>query len=182
MRDKVFKGSIVLFMLLLVFVGVAGVSADDNSNDVTVLSISGDGVSFDYPSTWQNSRAISNYSVMAISKADSVDAMGVAEVTINLEKKPLEKDFYTFLNDTYDAMDRDTSFELVSSGGLVVDNRQAFEYIYTSLDDTGTQKQHKAVWFEKNGQAYVLLYSAPLDQFESNLYVFDYILSSVDIT
>ena len=48
-------------------------------------------------------------------------------------------------------------------------------------NDNGIEREHKAVWFEKGGQAYVLLYSAPLDQFESNLYVFDYILTDIQI-
>ena len=45
-----------------------------------------------------------------------------------------------------------------------------------------TIKAHKAVWFEKGGQAYVMLYSAPIDEFEDNVYVFDYILSYIQIT
>ena len=58
---------------------------------------------------------------------------------------------------------------------------EALQYMYTS-NINGTEKEHKAVWFEKGGQAYVLLYSAPVNQFESNMYVFDFILSDIRIT
>ena len=63
----------------------------------------------------------------------------------------------------------------------MIAGKPALEYIYTS-NDNGLEREHKAVWFEKGGQAYVIMYSAPLDQFESNLYVFDYIISDIQIT
>jgi hypothetical protein len=78
-------------------------------------------------------------------------------------------------------MQKDTSFHLVSSGGVAVDGKEAVEYIYTS-NQNGIEKEHKAIWFEKGGQAYVIMYSAPIDQFENNLNVFDYILSEIQIT
>ena len=78
-------------------------------------------------------------------------------------------------------MEKDDSFQLVSSGSVSVDGNNALEYIYVS-NENGAEREHKAVWFEKGGQAYVIMYSAPLDQFESNLNVFDYILSEIEIT
>ena len=119
--------------------------------------------------------------IMAISKADSVDSFGVGQVNINIEKKPFEGDFATFVNSTYEPMKYNNDYDLVSSGSTTIAGNDALEYIYTS-NENGVQKQHKAVWFEKGGQAYVLLYSAPLDKFESNLYVFDYIVSDIRIT
>jgi hypothetical protein len=118
---------------------------------------------------------------MALSKLDSVDSFGIGQVTINVEKKPIEGDFYTYVNDTYKSMEKDSSFDLVSSGGVMVGNIDAVEYIYTSTQN-GVEKEHKAVWFEKGGQAYVLLYSAPLQDFENSLYVFDYIISDIQVT
>ena len=69
----------------------------------------------------------------------------------------------------------------MSSGPSVVGGKEAFEYIYTS-NENGVEREHKVVWFEKGGQAYALMYSAPLTDFESNLYVFDFILSDIQIT
>ena len=117
MDGRLIKGSIMILLLMLVFVSAACVSAE--SNDTTVLTLSKSGITINYPSNWGYSDALSSYSIMAISKADSVDSFGVGQVDINIEK---------------------------------------------------------------GGQAYVLLYSAPLDKFESNLYVFDYIVSDIRIT
>jgi hypothetical protein len=159
-----------------------GVSAESNSNNgTTIETLSKGGLSIIYPSNWGYSEATSNYSIMAISKLDSIDSAGVGQVNINFEKKPIEGDFHTFVNSTYNSMQYDSSFKLVSSCESVIGDRQAVEYIYTS-NQSGVEREHKAVWFEKGGQAYVLLYSAPLNQFEQNLYVFDYILSDIQIT
>lgn len=180
MRDKLLKGSIISIILIIFIVSAVG--AAENANDGSeVLSLSKGGLTIHYPSDWGYSQATSNYSIMSISKLDSIDAAGIGQVNINFEKKPIEGDFYTFVNSTYKSMPYDSSFNLVSSGESVVGDRQSLEYIYTS-NDNGVEREHKAVWFEKGGQAYVMLYSAPIDQFESNLYVFDYILSDISIT
>lgn len=160
---------------------IASVSADNSTSSQEVLTLSKGGLSISYPSNWGYSESTSNYSIMAISKLDSIGVDGISEININFEKKPIEGDFESFVNDTYNALATDKTFELVSSGGVSVGDRSGIEYIYTS-NQSGIEKEHKAVWFEKNGQAYVILYSAPIEDFESNLYVSDYILSNINIT
>ena len=179
MKGKILKGSIIAIILIMFL--VSSVSAENKANDEKVLTLSKGGLVIKYPSDWGVSQAKSNYSIMSISKLDSIDSAGVGQVNINFEKKPIEGDFNTFVNSTYNSMQYDSSFKLVSSGESVIGDRQAVEYIYTS-NQSGVEREHKAVWFEKGGQAYVLLYSAPLNQFEQNLYVFDYILSDIQIT
>lgn len=172
----------VFLICLLLIASISSVNAEADDDAVNVLSLSKDGITINYPSDWQSSRSTSDSSIMAIAKTDAVDSLGVAKVSINVEKKAIDGDLSTYLNTTYESMGKDSSFELVSSGAIVVDDIDAFEYIYTSLSEDGSQKEHKAVWVEKNGQAYALLYSAPLDQFENNLYVFDFILSDIKIS
>jgi hypothetical protein len=180
MKSKILKGSIIA-IILIVFL-ITSVGATSNSDDdITIQTLSKGGLVINYPSDWGYSEATSNYSIMSISKLNSIDSAGISQVNINFEKKPIEGQFVTFVETIYKSMEHDSSFNLVSSGESVIADRQALEYIYTSNDD-GVEREHKAVWFEKGGQAYVLLYSAPTDQFESNLYVFDYILSDIQIT
>lgn len=181
MRRNALKGSLILLIFLLFLISVTAVSsANDDSSEVNILTLSQSGITIQYPSDWGNSRPTSNYSVMAIAKIDSIDALGVGQVNILIEKKPIEGDFYTFVNDTYKKMQKDSSFQLISSGAVSIDGLDAYEYIYTSTQG-GTEKEHKAIWFEKGGQAYVIMYSAPISDFENNLYVFDFVLSNIQI-
>ena len=178
MNGKILNGSIIAIILIAFL--IAAVSAEANADEkTTIQTLSKGGLVIHYPSDWGYSQATSNYSIMSISKLDSIDAAGVGQININVEKKPIDGgDFYSFVNTSYKSMESDKSFQLVSSGESTIGDRQSLEYIYVSNDT----REHKAVWFEKGGQAYVLLYSAPMEQFESNLYVFDYILSDIQIT
>ena len=184
MKNNVLKRCILIISIIIILMGVISCTAavgNDGSSEITMLTLSKGGLLIHYPSNWGYSESTSNYSIMAISKLDSVDSAGIGQVNINFEKKPIEGEFYTYVNDTYKSMQRDTDFELISSGGVMVGNINAVEYIYTSNQD-GVEKEHKAVWFEKGGQAYVLLYSAPPKDFEDSLYIFDYILSDIQVT
>ncbi|MBQ6099824.1 MAG: hypothetical protein IJL02_08225 [Methanobrevibacter sp.] len=183
MKNNFLKGTIMTVAILLFLISaVSVVSAEnDDNSDLSVLTLSKGGITIQYPSDWGVSQAKSNYSIMAISKIDSIDALGIGQVNINVEKKPIEGEFYSFVNNSYKSMQKDTSFQLVSSGSVSVGGKDALEYVYTSTQGT-SEKEHKAVWFEKGGQAYVIMYSAPIDQFEDNLYVFDFVLSQIQIT
>lgn len=180
MKGKILKGSLIT-IILIVFL-ISSVSADiGNNNQPTVQTLSKGGLVINYPSDWGYSKATSQYSIMSISKLDSIDSAGIGQVNINFEKKPLEGEFHKVVKDIYKSMEHDSSFSLISSGeSVIADNRDALEYIYTS-NDNGIEREHKAVWFEKGGQAYVMMYSAPPEQFENDLYVFDYMLSDIQV-
>ena len=181
MKNSILKKSVLIISLIIIIIGiVACVNAADEGTELTMLTLSKGGIVMNYPSTWGYSEATSQYAIMAISKLDSIDSFGVGQVNILIEKKPVEGEFYSYVNSTYQKMQKDSSFQLISSGGVMIGTIDGVEYIYTS-DQNGTVKEHKAVWLEKGGQAYVLLYSAPTDKFEENLYVFDYILSDIQI-
>lgn len=170
----------IIFVILFISCAISQISASDNSTQTTMLTLSKGGVVMEYPSDWGNSKATSNDSVMAISKLDSIDAAGIGQVNINIEKREIDQEFYSYLNSTYTSMQRDPSFHLISSGEMAVGDRTAVQYIYTSTEN-GVEREHKAVWFDDGGQVYVVLYSAPTDQFDSNSHVFDYILSQLKI-
>ena len=183
MKNSILKRSIIVISILLLIICAFSCvyAADENPSEVTMETLSKNGIVVHYPSNWGYSESTSNYSFMALSKLSSIDSFGVGQVNINLEKKPIEGEFYSFVNDTYRSMQKDSSFELISSGGLMVSNIDAVEYIYTSTEN-GVEREHKAVWFEKGGQAYVMMYSAPTADFENDLYIFDYMLSDIQVT
>lgn len=177
MKNDVLKRGIIIVLIILFFSCViSSIGATEEPTDI--LTLSKGGIVMSYPSDWGYSKATSNDSIMAISKLDSIDSSGIGQVNINIEKRPIEGDFNTYVNKTYKSMENDPSFELVSSGEVIIGDKNAFECIYISKNGTD-EREHKAVWFEKGGQAYVIMYSAPVDQFESNLYVFDYVLSEL---
>ena len=178
MKNNILKSGILITLIILIFSCIiADVSAENNAT--SVMTLSKEGIILSYPSDWGYSQSTSKDSLMAISKLDSIDSLGIGQININIEKRPIEgSDFNTFVNKTYTSMMHDSSFKLISSGEVVVGGKNALEYTYISHGNGG-DRQHKAVWFEYGNQACVVMYSAPADQFESNLHIFDYILSEL---
>lgn len=153
-----------------------------NSNEsVSMLSITRDRVTVNYPSNWVISQSTSNNSIIAISKASYVDNLEIGQVNINIEKKEFTGDFESFVNKTYRNIQADNAFDIISSGEVEINGEKALEYIFTSNSTSGVVKQHKALWFERDGVAYVIMYSAPIDKYEENLAAADYIIQHIVI-
>lgn len=183
-------GVVILVAVIAIFgyivindINVASSSGGSaNSNEtVMMLTMSKGGVTVNYPSNWVLSQSTSNNSLIAISKKNAVDNLEVGQVNINVEKKQFSGDFNSFVNKSYTNIQADSAFNLVSSGQVAINNETALEYIYTSSSNNGVLKQHKALWFEKGDQAYVIMYSAPVDKYEANLAAADYIMSHIKI-
>lgn len=189
------KLTIIGVVILLVIIAVFGYivindiqfdthksGGTSNTNEsVTMLSMSKGGVTVNYPSNWVLSQATSENSIIAISKESSVDNLEIGQVNINVEKKEFSGDFNSFVNKSYANIQADKAFSLGSSGEVEINGEKALEYVYTSSSANGVAKQHKALWFERGNQAYVIMYSAPIDKYEANLAAADYIMSHIQI-
>ena len=188
------KLTLIGVVILLVIIAVFGYivindiqfdhkdTGNSNTNEsVTMLTMSKGGVTVNYPSNWVLSQATSNNSIIAISKESAVDNLEIGQVNINVEKKEFSGDFNTFVNQSYTNIHADSAFNLVSSGEVAINDEKALQYIYTSSSNNGVLKQHKALWFERGNQAYVIMYSAPVDKYEANLPAADYIISHIKI-
>lgn len=177
------KHIIVILVIIGLICSMGAVMADSqggSENPKDIQSISKNGVSIKFPSDWGISKASSNHSLIAISELDSVDSSGVAQVNINIEKEDIDGTFDKFVNDTYAKMKKVGDYNLTSSGQVAIGDMEGLEYSYIS-DINGTVREHKAIWVDHNNEAYVILYSAPVDQFDANLKVFDYVVHSFQI-
>ena len=184
-------GVVILLVIIAVFGYIVVSDVQFNQKDtnvngeynesVTMLTESRQGVTVEYPSNWVLSQATSNNSVIAISKASSIDNLEVGQINIHVEKKDFTGDFDTFVNQTYTNVQADEAFDLVSSGEVSLNNDRELEYIYTSSSTNGVVKQHKALWIERGNTAYVIMYSAPIDKYEVNLPAADYIIQRITI-
>ncbi len=187
MKKNVICGVIIIIAIICVFgylitnnISTSEITGSGGDNTTKLLSSSKGGVVVQYPSDWVLADSNSNYSVIAFAKADSIGVSKVGEVTVNVEKHAVEGSFDSLVNETYNSLQKDSSFNLTSSGQVLVGDKNATEYVYTSNVD-GVVKQHKALWFDKGDQAYVVLYSAPADKFDENLNSFDYIVENMRI-
>ncbi len=190
MKKITLIGAVILIVIIAVFgyIVLNDIQFDHKSNtnsnsneSVEMLSISKGGVTINYPSNWVIAQATSNYTILAIAKESSVDSLEVGQVNIHVEKQEFSGDFANYVNKTYNNVQADEAFELVSSGEVLINDEKALQYIYTSSASNGVVKQHKALWFERGNEAYVIMYSAPIDKYEVNLPAADYIIQHITI-
>lgn len=174
---------IVIAILVFGFIIVNNVQFNNNSSNetVTMQTISKGGVTINYPSNWVYSQATSNDSVIAISKQNQIDGLEVGQVNINVERREFTGDFANFVNKSYNNLQADPAYNMVSSGEVDFNGETALQYIYTSNSTGGVIREHKAIWVERGNNAYVILYSAPIDRFDGNLAAADYIISHIII-
>ena len=161
-------------------VSTSDITGGSGDNTTKMLSSSKGGVMVQYPSDWVLSESTSNDSVIALAKSDSIDSSKVGQVTINVEKQPIEGSFDSFINQNYIEIQHYSYFNFTFSGQVLIGDKNSTEYVYTS-NINGVVKEHKALWFDKGDQAYVVLYSAPIDKFDENLNSFNYILENMQI-
>jgi len=168
-----------LLIILIVFTAVlvSGCITDD-ADDNGIKTVTKNGVVLKYPSEWVVSQATSNISLVSVSASSSIDSDKIGNVNVNVEKKPLTAPLNVFINQTSTAMSKDSSFTLISSGEVLVGDKEGIEIVYQS-EVNGTLKKHKAVWVEHNNNAVVILCSAPASEFDSNLKVFDFIIENI---
>lgn len=177
------KHTIVVLIIIVLISSIGFVLADNpetSANPKDIQTISKNGISIKFPSDWGIARTTSNHTLIAIAKLSSIDSNGVAEVNINIEKTPFKGSFEKFVNETYAKMEKLGDYNLTSFGAVAIGDLQGLEYNYKS-DINGTVREHRAIWLEKNSEAYVILYSAPIDQFNGNLNIFDFLVRNFQI-
>lgn len=172
-------------LVVLLVISISGCITDNNdSNDNTtdIQTVSQKGILIRFPSDWVLAEAQSNDSIISVANSASLDSSKVADVNVNVEKRVLSGSFDSMVNSNYASLMSNSSNQLISLGDIKVGDQDAKECIYTSTDDDGKVKQHKAVWLNYGSNVYVILCTAPQDQFDSQLKYFDYIISNIKIT
>jgi hypothetical protein len=177
------KKYLLCILIIFAVVFVSGCITEDTSNNDAgeIKTVSKNGVILKYPATWVLSDSKSNNSLVSVSESGSIDSSKIGQVNVNVEKKELTTSLDSFINQTYNSLQKDENFELISEGEVKYGDNTYTEVVYKS-DNNGTIKEHKALWFEKDGYAFVILCSAPEDKFDSNLKVFNFIIENIQFT
>jgi len=144
---------------------------------------SGDEITFEYPSSWQTIASQARDSVVAVGDPNSTDGNGKTSVNVVIQKivKPQNSNFNDYYNATYAQFaSQNLGFVPISDGTMLVNGMTAHENIYKINSDG--QKQQRAVWILKNNLIYIILCSAPVNQYSSQQSNFDTIVNSFKIS
>lgn len=176
-----------LVMTVLALVVFASGCIDDNTTNqssqptIPTKDYSGNGVSFSYPENWQELSTKGGYNLVGFVDPDSFDSSAnsyntvVAIQSVAIPSGSTLKQYYDSTYANFKA--KDTSFQQISDTTTTVDGTTA--YVNTHLIDVnGVQKKEKAVWFERNGNAYIILCGALPEEFDGQQKYFDAIINT----
>lgn len=183
------KSYYVVGIIIIVLIVAAAValsshdsSAKGNSNQTEVQTVSQGGVIVKFPSDWVVAKSQTNDTVVAIADSKTLDSSKNAKVNVNIEKRDLEgQSLNTYFNKTYSSLLSNSSNQLISLGNsTAIKDKECYEADYVS-DKDADAKEHRAIWVESNGQAYVILCTAPQKSFENYNKYFNYIINNIKI-
>lgn len=174
----------IIIMIILVAVALSYHESNTkgNINQTEVQTVSQGGVVVNFPSDWVVAKSETNGTVVAIADSKSIDSSKHAKVNVNIQKRDLEdQSLDRYFNETYSSLLSNSSNQIISLGNsTVIKDRECYEADYIS--DVGAEsKQHRAIWVESDNQAYVILCTAPQEDFDKYNKYFDYILSNIKI-
>jgi len=173
-----------MVILAAIFVsGCIGDSDNNNStNETAPLTIAKNGVLIKYPANWVVATSGSNDSIVAVADPSSKDpATGFSNVNVNIERRSLSSSLDTYFNQTYKKLFSNSDYTQIAQGNTAIGSYNALEAVYTQ-DSNGTIKQHRALWIANNNEVYVILCTAPQNEFQNQARNFELIISSFKIT
>ena len=182
------KKYILGVIIILAVIFVSGCITNSNSgnnttgNDTSPLTLAKDGVLIKYPGTWVVANSGSNDSIVAVADPKSKDpGTGYSNVNVNIEKRSLSTSLNDYFNQTYTQLFSDPNYTPIAQGSVAIGQYTALESVYT-VNSNGTIKQHRALWIENNNEVYVILCTAPQNEFQNQVKNFDFIISNFRIT
>ena len=174
-------------MVIFAVISVSGCIGDSNNdnnstNDTSPLTMAKNGVLIKYPGNWVVATSGSNDSILAVADPNFKDSdSGFSNVNVNIERRNLSSSLATYFNQTYTKLFSNSDYSQMAQGNTSIGSYNALEAVYTQ-DSNGTVKQHRALWIEHNNEVYVILCTAPQEEFQNQVKNFDLIISSFRIT
>ncbi|MGZ7107353.1 MAG: PsbP-related protein [Methanobacterium sp.] len=180
-NTAIFIPIVLLLILIPVYSGYDAI----NSNNTNIKSYSQNGISFDYPQNWQQLNQIeSSNALVGFGDPDSTNqSTGNINTIVIIQKAPMPAG--SKLKQVYDSnyaqtAVQDTSFKTISENLKEVNGTLA--YVNTHMVSVnGVLKQEKAVWLQKKGYVYVILFGALPNTFDAQNANFDMIINSFQV-
>ncbi len=180
------KVVIIGVLIVVLIIGASFVvrmqnSVDETENTTEYMEFSGNGVTLSAPGDWVSAESESNTTLLAVADPNSKDSSGFSNVNINIEKKNSSNSLDYEFKSNYNSLSRNSDYDILYEGNVTIFGTNGVEAGYTTNID-GVAKQHKAIWFKKDSDLYVILCTAPQSEFTTLEPTFDLIIKSIQIS
>lgn len=178
---KIFAIGLIIVILILgaSFLIVHPITTGDDVNkSQETIEFSENGVNLLIPGDWVSAKSNSNSSILAVADSNTKDSAGFNSINLNVEKKSTYNSLDYEFKSNYNRLSRNSAYEILYEGNVTIEGTQGMEVGYTS-SDTGYLKQHKAIWFKKDSDIYVILCTAPESKWAEEESTFDFIINNM---
>lgn len=167
------KTLILIPLLIVVVVSLSGCITDDLFK--TGETFESNGITFQYPDSWHVVNSVAEGSIGAVASKEN------SNISVVVQQVPSE-----YGTDIQQACSKN-NVNLVKSPNYVniqevkttVNNQTVLIHRYLVNEADGSQKEHVASWIKlKNDKMYVILFSTPLESYESQRSSYDLIMGT----
>lgn len=165
------KNLLIPIIVIVLVVSLSGCITDSTGG----TKYQKNGLEFDYPSNWEEANTVANNSMGAVVYSND------SQISIVIQQVPIESNaslqqIYTSNNNNLQSINGYTN---IQENTTTINGRNVTLHRYIDVNPQGQQKEHIASWITMDdGKSYVLLYSAPVDKYESQKEAYDTVVSS----
>jgi len=178
----------ILGIIVIISVTLVSGCISNSDNDIDQpQTLTENGILIKYPGTWVSANSKNNETIVAVADPNSVDSStSFGKVSVVIQKRTLNSSLKNsssieaLFNQNYKNLFSNNTYNLIAEGNVTFGQYNALECIYT-VDENGTVKQHRAIWIGNGNDVYVILCTAPENEFDSQSKNFDFIINSFKI-
>ena len=170
---KLNKTLILIPILIIVVVSLSGCITDGLFKSGETYS--GGGITFQYPDTWQVVNSVAEGSVGAVASKEH------SNISVLVQTVPTElgTDIQSACSNNNKNLVRSPNYVNIQETKTTVNNQTVILHRYLVNEADGSQKEHVATWIQmKNGQIYVILFSTPLESYETQRSSYDLVVGT----
>jgi hypothetical protein len=166
---------------MTIIIGVVLSSGCIINNNQDYRSLNQNGITMNYPSNWIVANTQVNETIAAVGNPEFIDnSSGLGLVGVNIQKRTLQTSLDEYFNQSYQTLFSNSSYKIIGYENITFGGYKSLCADYT-VTDNDEVKEQRAYWIENNGHVYVILCTAPKNDFPSQKKYFDFILNSFKI-
>lgn len=170
---KINKTIILIPILIVIVVSLSGCITDDLFKSGETFE--SNGITFQYPESWQVVNSVAEGSIGAVADKQN------SKISAVVQQVPSElgADIQEACSNNNKNLVKSPNYVNIQEVKTTINNQSVIVHRYLVNEADGTQKEHVATWIKmSNGKMYVVLFSSPLESYESQRSSYDLIMGT----
>lgn len=170
---KINKTLILVPLLIVLVVSLSGCITDELFKSGETFE--SNGITFQYPESWHVVNSVAEGSIGAVADKENSEISAV----VQLVPSELGTDIQEACSNNNKNLVKSPNYVNIQEVKTTINNKTVIIHRYLVNEADGKQKEHVATWIKmNNGKMYVVLFSTPLESYESQRSSYDLIMGT----